>query len=97
MAIFWQLFMITTNIALTIFTGIGIYAFSQSYGWAIIGALVLTGSLQLNPIIALIAYPLVEWFFNGSLTIYSGIVVGITLLQLVSCIYITTRKNDDAL
>ena len=71
-----ELFMVISNIALTIFSGMGIYAFSQSYIWAVIGAFILTGtSLGASPITALIAYPLVEWYFHGSLTTYSAIIV----------------------
>lgn len=89
----WPIFMFLSNIALSIFTGVGIYGFSYSYFWAIIGTLILTGSsLQLHPIIALISYPLVEWFFNGSLTIYSGIIVFITFLQILSCLYIAVKS-----
>ena len=91
-----KIFMFITNIALTIFTGIGIYAFSHSYVWAIIGALVLTGtSLGASPITALIAYPFVEWYFNGSLTVYSAIIIGITLLQLIAAIMVAKFSTDN--
>ena len=84
----FPLFFIASNTALTILTGMGIFAFTQSYLWAIIGAFVLTGSsMSANPIVSLVAYPLVEWFFYGKLTMYAALIVGVTLLQIVACIF----------
>jgi len=89
----FPLFSVASNTVLIILTGMGIFAFSRSYLWAIIGAFVLTGSsMSANPIVALIAYPLVEWFFYGKLTMYSAIIVCITLLQMIICIF--TAKEE---
>jgi hypothetical protein len=87
------LFFILTNTALTIIVALGIHAFSQSWLWSIIGALVITGSASANPIFALLAYPAIEYFFNkGGFTIYSGLTVGITLSQL-AFVYLVVKNS----
>ena len=76
--------MILSNLFLTFIVGYGIYDFSSSLLWAIVGAIVITGSASANPIFALLAFPAVEYFFNpAGMTIYSAIVVGITMLQMI--------------
>jgi len=87
-------FFLLSNTALTIIVGMGIYSFSNSLLWAVIGAFSVTGSATANPIFALLAYPAIEYFFNnGNLTIYSGLSIGITVLQMVFT-FILAKKSD---
>lgn len=89
------IFFILTNLALTIIVGMGIYSFNESITWAIIWPLVITGSASANPIFALLAYPTVEYFFNDSgLTIYSAIVIGITVVQMGFIFYRTANNRN---
>jgi hypothetical protein len=76
-------FIIIANSIISIVAGIGIYQFSDSFFWAIIGSFILTGSASANPIIALFGYPAVEWFFGDGLTIYSTIIICVNLLQML--------------
>ena len=88
-------FFLLTNTALTIIVGMGIYSFSNSILWSVIGALAVTGSGSANPIFALLAYPAIEYFFNnGNLTVYSGLSVGITVLQMVFT-FILAKKSGE--
>ena len=88
-------FFMLTNLALTIIVGLGIYSFSESIVWTIIGAFVITGSASANPIFALLAYPAIEYFFNDDgLTIYSAIVVGITIVQMSFAIYMARFHSN---
>ena len=76
-------FFLLTNTALTIIVGMGIYSFSGSIFWAVVGALIITGSVSANPLFALLGYPGVELIFNnGDLTIYAAASVGITAVQM---------------
>jgi hypothetical protein len=87
-------FFLITNTLLSVLVGLGIYSFSQSILWAVIGAMLVTGSASANPIFAFLAYPAIEYFFNhGNLTIYSALTVGLTVIQLAFTIYIV-RKSD---
>ncbi len=89
------IFFILTNLALAIIVGMGIYAFDESIMWAIIWPLVITGSASANPIFALLAYPTVEYCFNDSgLTIYSAIVIGITIVQMGFVFYRAAKIRD---
>jgi len=86
-------FAILTNLALTILVGLGIHSFSGNILYAIVGALIITGSASANPIFALLGYPAVEFFFNdGNLTIYSAATVAITLAQLAFIIWWSNSK-----
>jgi len=88
-------FFILTNLALTIIVGAGIYSFSESWIWAIVGALVITGSASANPIFALLAYPAIEYFFNnGQLTMYSALSVGINVTQMAFIYLIVKNENS---
>lgn len=90
------LFFLLTNTILTIVIGMGIHAFSGSVMWGIIGALVLmSGSIAGSPILALVAYPLVELIFSDQgLSGYSAITVGITLLQMIVVFRMVKNSND---
>jgi len=88
-------FFLLTNLALTILVGLGIHSFSGSIVWAVVGAVLITGSASANPIFALLAYPAVEFFFNdGNFTLYSVVVVTITLCQLGFVIFKATRQPE---
>ncbi len=88
--------MITLNIVLSIIVALDIYNFSHSILWSLIGTLILTGSsMQINPIVALIVYPIISFIFNDSLTLYSAIYIGIIILQFIVCVLLT--KNDNVL
>lgn len=90
----FALLMTILNISLTIVAFLGIYNFSNSYIWAIIGSFLLTGSsMQINPLIALIGYPLIEFIFSGKLTIYSLIYISIIVIQFLLCMILA--KNMD--
>lgn len=87
--------MIMLNILLTIIAFFGIYNFSHSYIWAIIGSFLLTGSsMQMNPLIALIGYPLIEFIFSGKLTIYSLIYCSIVIIQFILCIILSKSADN---
>lgn len=87
------IFNILANIALSIIVGMGVFAFTNSYFWAIIGSAIITGGASANPLFAIAAYPLVELIFNqGHLTIYSLLSVGINVTQMIF-IYILVKKN----
>lgn len=78
------LFFLLTNIAITIIVGVGIHSFSRSIVWAVIGAILLTGSARASPIFSLISYPIIEYLFNhGNLTVYSGLIIGINAIQMI--------------
>ena len=86
-------FFIISNTILTLLVGMGIHSFSDSFIWALVGALAITGSASANPIFALLAYPAVEFFFNDAgLTIYSALVVGLTVVQIV-VVFIISRAD----
>ena len=51
--------------------------------------------MQINPIVALIVYPIISFIFNDSLTLYSAIYIGIIILQFIVCVLLT--KNDNVL
>jgi len=88
-------FMIITNLAMSLIVGAGIYAFSASLMWAILGSLLLTGAATANPLFALLAYPAVELVFNdGHLTKYSALVVLITVAQMAVVIIKVARERD---
>lgn len=89
------IFFMITNTILTLVIGMGIYSFSHSIFWAVSGAFVLmSGSVAGSPILALIAYPIVEWIFSkNGLSIYSAMSVGITLFQM-AYLFNMARKND---
>jgi len=81
------------NIVLFVTVGIGIYSLSAgNIIYTAIGTMILTGGASANPIFALIAYPAVEYFFNSSLTIFSYIIIGVTLLQIVLVGFIASRR-----
>lgn len=83
----FSIVMIVTNIALSVVSCVGIYSFSSSYVWAIVGTCILTGaSMQVNPLVALACYPVVEFIFNGKLTIYSAIYACIIIFQMILCV-----------
>lgn len=88
------IFFIVSNTILTLLAAFGIYSFSHSVLWAILGALVITGSASANPLFALLAYPAVEYFFNnGHLTIFSAMIVGITLIQMIIIFIVSARSR----
>lgn len=88
------LFFLLTNAALTLVVGLGIYSFSQSLLWAIVGALAITGAASANPIFAFLAYPAVEYFFNGgNLTKYSAISLGLNGAQLALIVYMVVSES----
>jgi hypothetical protein len=70
------------NLAVSIAAGLGIYSFSGSWLWAVVGSVALTGTARANPLLALGAYPAVELFFGNGLSIYSAVIVGITAIQM---------------
>ena len=88
-------FNLILNTALTVLAGLGIYSFSNSLVGAVVGALLITGSATANPIFALLAYPAVEYFFNdGHLTIYSALIVGLTLVQMAVVFFVASKHSD---
>ncbi len=80
------------NVTLMVVSFFGIYNFNHNILFAVIGTLVISGISQGSPILALIAYPLVEYFLGHGLTIYSAIFVGITIIQLALVFLQVTRK-----
>lgn len=87
------IFLIISNIVLMIVVALGIYGFSNSFLWAGIGAFIISSASSQNPLYALFAYPVVEYFFNdGHLTIFSVITVGVTLLQFIAMFIMARRE-----
>lgn len=87
--------MILANIALSVVSCMGIYGFTSSYAWAIIGMCILTGaSMQVNPLVALVCYPVVEFIFNGKLTIYSAVYACIIIFQMILCVKFAIANKD---
>jgi len=77
-------FLIITNLLLPIISAVGIYTFSDSLLWALVGALAIYGSFFISPIFAFLAYPSVEMLFSDmGLTIYSAAYVGVNALQFI--------------
>ena len=63
-----------------LFIALGIYSFSHSILWALVGIFFS----RLNPIIALVAYIPIEYHFNnGNLTIYSALLIGVVVIQII--------------
>ena len=94
MGAFATVLMVGSNLLLTIVSAMTIHNFSNSWFWAVIGSLVITGSASANPIFALLGYPAVEYIFgNNGFTHYSGIMVGITLSQMAFGIYSVWRSS----
>ena len=90
------LFFLSTNLALTLIVGVGIFSFTQNIFWAILGSLIITGAASATPLFAFVAYPAIEYFFNdGTLTIYSALSVGINAIQLLVAMYISSKKSRD--
>ena len=69
------------NIAIGILIGLGIYSFSNSILWAIVGMFLIAGSQ--NIIISIVAYPAIEYYFTGGLTVFSYAVLGANALLLL--------------
>jgi hypothetical protein len=60
--------------------GMGIYSFSHSIFWAIVGGLLGGKLLPLSTPV----FIALEYYFNGGkLTVYSAILVGITIAQII--------------
>ena len=94
MGSFFVVFNILANTALTVLAALGIYSFSDSFLWAGVGALAITGSATANPIFSLLAYPAVEFFFNDAgLTIYSALIVALTVVQM-GVVFLVASKNS---
>lgn len=76
----------TLNILLAIITGIAIFYMSDSYIISILVALLInpfyTFVTDKPNFIGLLIFPLIEYFFNGSLTKYSIIYIIIVLVQV---------------
>lgn len=70
------------NCAVLVAVGLGIYSFSGSAFGALVGAVVITGMASQHPATALATYPAVEYFLGNGLTVFSAIVVSITLVQV---------------
>lgn len=88
-------FFLLTNFALTIIVGLGVYSFSHSILWSVVGAFLVTGSAAANPIFALLAYPVIEYFFNhGNLIIYSGLTVALTIVQFGFTVYLASKSES---
>lgn len=85
---------LVSNLVVTIAAGLGIYSFSSSVFWAAVGAFLLGGSARATPWLALVSYPAVEYFFGNGLTIYSAIVVGITLLQFGMALGVASSQRS---
>lgn len=69
---------------------LGIYSFSHSIIWALVGVFVS----RINFIIALVAYIAIEYFFNhGNLTVYSALLVGVTVVQIIFAHYIARKSG----
>lgn len=63
-----------------IVAGIGIFSFEPNMIWAVAGGFVITVVMGESPILAMLAYLGLEYFFRGVLTQYSAIIVGIAIL-----------------
>ena len=69
---------------------LGIYSFSHSILWALVGIFFS----RMNSIIALIAYIGIEYYFNnGNLTVYSALLVGIVVIQIIFARYIAGNSS----
>lgn len=80
-----SIFLLGANMAII---AIGIYSFSQSIVWAVVGGFLGDKLLPLSTPI----YIALEYYFTGGLTIFSALLVGITIAQFMYAHWL--RKNQ---
>lgn len=69
--------------------GMGIYSFSHSIFWAIVGGLLGDKLLPFSTPV----YIALEYYFNdGKLTVYSAILVGITIVQIIYAYWLSRNS-----
>jgi len=70
---------IILNTTIGIVSIVGIYMFSESILWSIVGGFII-GSMSFT---AAIIYPIVEYYFTNAITGYSYTIIGISILLLL--------------
>ena len=83
------------NNGIPMWVGYSIYNITENNFWfAITGIFITYAVTSQNPLLYLISFPIFEYFYGGSLTVYSYIYIGLVILNIITVLGIGRRSYE---